>query len=406
MIETLSLPAARRIALAAQGFASPRPAGPLNWGHLKRVLARTQLFQIDSVNVLVRAHYMPAFSRLGAYDRAQLETAAWQKPRRLFEYWGHEASLLPHDMQPLFRWRMAEAERGLGTWGQMKPFAGERRGEAERLLKALQQAGPSSAGAFEKKQAGSSWWGWSDAKSALEWLFWSGQITTQTRRGTFERVYDLTERVLPRAIMALPTPTKAEAQKQLMLKAAQALGIATASDLRDYFRLSPGVADKGLAELVEDGEIIPVAVKGWGPKAYLHRDARRPRGVEARALLSPFDPLVWERARTERLFGLRYRIEIYVPAEKRQHGYYVLPFLLGNQLAARVDLKADRENGVLLVHAAHGEPAAPPDVAVHLAAELRLMAGWLGLERLSVGPAGDLAPALRDAVGPQSAPVS
>lgn len=398
MVETLSLSAARRIALAAQGFADGRPAGPLNWGHLRRVLERTQLLQIDSVNVLSRAHYLPIFSRLGAYDRGLLESAAWQRPRRLFEYWGHEASLLPLDVQPLFRWRMAEAERGLGVWGGLKPFATERRPEAERILAALAERGPSGAGEFQKKQTGSGWWGWSDAKAALEWLFWSGQVMTRTRRGTFERVYDLTERVLPRAILDQPTPTKAEALRQLMGQAARALGVATATDLRDYFRLAPGVADVALTELVEAGEVRPVDVEGWGTKAYLHRDARRPRRVEASALLSPFDPLIWERSRTERLFGVRYRIEIYVPAEKRQHGYYVLPFLLGDRLAARVDLKADRTRRVLQVLSAHGEPQGPADAAPALAAELRLLAGWLDLQAVEVAGKGDLAPALAGAL--------
>lgn len=399
MIETLSLAAARRIALAAQGFAALRPETPPTWTHVRRVLERTRLFQIDSVNVLVRAHYMPLFSRLGAYPRALLETAAWGRPRRLFEFWAHEASLLPLDMQPLFRWRMTEAARGIGIYGGLKPFATERRAEADRVLAVVAAQGPVSAGDLEKRDGGGGgWWGWSDAKRTLEWLFWSGQVMAQTRRGTFERVYDLTERVLPRHLRDTPDPTPADAQRRLLAMAAESLGIATAADLRDYFRLRPSSADAGIADLVEAGKIRPVRVQGWSVPAYLHRDARRPRRVAARALLSPFDPLIWERTRTERLFGLRYRIEIYTPAHKRLHGYYVLPFLLGDRLAARADLKADRAAGVLRVEQAHAEPQAPPDVADHLAAELRLMAGWLGLDDVRVGSGGDLAARLAAAV--------
>ena len=398
VIETLSLPAARRIALAAQGFGGPRPVGPLNWGHLRRVLDRTRLLQIDSVNVLARAHYLPVFSRLGAYPRELLETAAWDRPRRLFEFWGHEASLLPLDMQPLFRWRMAEAEQGIGVWGRLRPFAAERRHEADRLLATIAKRGGVSAGDLEPRQGGAGWWGWSDAKAGLEWLFWSGKITTRTRRGTFERVYDLTERVLPKAILDLPTPDPAEAHRVLLRMAAESLGVATAADLRDYFRLRPDPADRCLADLVAAGDLVPVAVEGWRQPAYLHPGARRPRRIHARALLAPFDPLIWERSRVERLFGVRYRIEIYTPADKRVHGYYVLPFLLGDALVARVDLKADRQAGVLRVQNAHAEPHAPFDVARQLAEELALMAGWLGLPAVVVEEGGDLAPALRLAV--------
>ena len=398
-METLSFNTARRIALAAQGFGVARPAGGYTWAHARRVLDRTRLLQIDSVNVLVRAHYMPMFSRLGAYPRALVETAAWGRPRRLFEFWAHEASLLPLDMQPLLRWRMAEAREGRGIYGGLKPFAIERRDEAERVLAAVASQGPVSAGDLEKRDSGGGgWWGWSDAKRALEYLFWSGQVMTQTRRGTFERVYDLTERVLPRPLRDTPDPEPAEAHRRLLDMAAESLGIATVTDLRDYFRLRPGTADARIAELVEAGHLQPVAVQGWTVPAYLHRTARRPRRIDARALLSPFDPLIWERSRTERLFGLRYRIEIYTPAHKRLHGYYVLPFLLGEHLAARVDLKADRDAGLLRVEQAHAEPKAPGDVADHLAAELRLMAGWLGLQAIHVGEGGDLASRLQAAV--------
>ena len=398
MTEALSLPEARRVALAAQGFAEPRPKGVIDRRHLRRVLDRTALLQIDSVNVLARAHYLPVYSRLGDYSRSLLEQAAWGPKKMLFEYWAHEASLLPLELQPLLRWRMARAERGEGTWGRLKPFAGQRRPEAEAILQRIAAEGPLAASDLEGPKGPGGWWGWSDAKSALEWLFWTGRITTATRRASFERVYDLTERVLPRTILNQPTPSEPDAHRQLLRLAARALGVATAGDLRDYFRLSPVDAKPRTAELVEAGEITPVRVETWSQPAYLDRQARRPRRVQARALLAPFDPLIWERSRTERLFGVRYRIEIYTPADKRLHGYYVLPFLLGDRLVARVDLKADRAAGRLLVQGAHAEPGAPADVAPQLATELRMMAGWLGLERVQVEPSGDLAGALQAAV--------
>ncbi len=397
--ESLSLAEARRIALAAQGFADLRPAGTITRRHLQRVLQRTQLLQIDSVNVLARAHYLPLFARLGAYPRTLLEASAWGVKKTLFEYWAHEASLLPVELQPLLRWRMARAERGEGTWGRLKPFAAERRSEAEAILQRIAREGPLAASDLEGQKGAGGWWGWSDAKSALEQLFWSGRVTTATRRPSFERVYDLTERVLPSTVLDQPTPSEPDAQCQLLRLAARAHGVATAGDLRDYFRLSPGDAAPRLAELVEAGELTPVQVEGWSQPGYLDPAARSPRRVRARALLAPFDPLIWERSRTERLFGVRYRIEIYTPADKRLHGYYVLPFLLGDRLVARVDLKADRKAGCLLVQGAYAEPAAPAEAASELAAELAVMAGWLGLERVEVQPSGDLAAALQVAVG-------
>lgn len=398
MSETLSLARARRIALAAQGFGVARPAGTIDHGHVRRIADRLGLFQIDSVNVIVRAHYLPLFSRLGAYPRGLLDRAAWARPPRLFEYWAHEASLLPLDLQPLLRWRMAEAERGERIWSGLKVFAGERRGEAEAILKRIAGEGPLAASDIAETLGGSGWWAWSDAKAAIEWLFWAGLVTTRTRRGSFERVYDLPERVLPRAIVATPTPDRADAQRALLARSARALGIATAGDLRDYFRLKPDDAKPRIAELVEEGVLIPVTVTGWAQPAFLHRDARMPRGIRGQALLAPFDPLIWERARTERLFGTRYRIEIYTPADKRVHGYYVLPFLMDERIVARVDLKADRQRRCLIVQSAHSEDGAPAETAARLAAELRLMAGWLDLDDVEVREAGDLAAVLREAV--------
>ena len=384
-VEKLSLAEARRIALAAQGFAGLRPE-KVTAGRWLKTIDRLSLHQIDSVNVLVRAHYLPAFSRLGPYDRSLIDTAAWggQKKRRLFEYWAHEASLLPLSLHPLLRWRMARADRGEAGWKGLRVFAHERRAEAEGFLKRIRDEGPRAASDFEEKRGRSGWWEWSDGKRTLEWLFWAGHITTATRRGSFERVYDLTERVIPAEILALPTPDVTEAQRALIERAAQALGVATAQELRDYFRLGPGEARQAIVSLVEAGLLEPVEVPGWAHLAYLHRDARRPRRISARALLAPFDPLVWERSRTLRLFDFHYRIEIYTPADKRQHGYYVLPFLLGDRLVARLDLKADRQASRLLVHAVHLEDHAPPDAMDGIREELGAMAGWLGLEEVAM----------------------
>jgi uncharacterized protein YcaQ len=381
MTERVSLALARRIALAAQGFGRVRP-GQVGRRDLGRTLGRLRLHQIDSVNVLVRAHYLPAFSRLGSYDRGLIDRAAWgpKRERRLFEYWAHEASLLPLEMHPLLRWRMASAERGEIGWGSLKAYAGERRAEADSILERIRAEGPLAASDFEEGRGRSGWWEWGDTKRALEWLFWAGLITTATRRSSFERVYDLPERVIPAAILALPTPSEPDAQRVLVARAAEALGIATETELRDYFRLKPDAARRAAAELVEEGVLRPVAVEGWSRPAFLHRDARRPRRIRGQALLAPFDPLVWERDRTERLFGFRYRIEIYTPAEKRVHGYYVLPFLLDEGLVARVDLKADRQRSRLLVQRTILEPGAPAQTGERLAAELELMARWLGLE--------------------------
>ncbi|HEY8382303.1 MAG TPA: winged helix-turn-helix domain-containing protein [Microvirga sp.] len=370
---------ARRVALGAQGFAERRPDAP-SMRHLQKALERGHLLQIDSVNVLVRAHYMPLYSRLGAYDRTLLERAAWERrSRRVFEYWGHEASLIRLDLHPLFRWRMARAESGEGIYGGLARFGRERRAFIDAVLREVEAHGPMSAGELENGgQAAGSWWGWSDGKRALEWLFWAGLVTTATRRG-FERVYDLPERVLPRQVLDAPTPSAEEAQRALLRHSIRALGVASERCLRDYFRLDAADAKLRIAELVEEGDLLPVTVEDWG-QAYLDPDHRLPRRIEAQALLSPFDPVVWERTRTEKLFDFRYRIEIYTPAEKREFGYYCLPFLLGERIVARLDLKADRAGGRLIVHSIHPEAGIAPDaIAAPLAAELRIMAGWLGL---------------------------
>ena len=395
--ERLSLAQARRIALAAQGFGDPRlahRAGPPDLRALKRVVAHTGLLQIDSVNVLVRAHFLPVFSRIGPYPQELVERAAYRRPRALFEYWGHEASLLPVAVQPLFRWRMDDAMDH--AWGGMRRVAQDRPTLLRDLLADVAAEGPLTASELaarhdaERPKRAGPWWDWSDVKRALEFLFWSGQVTTATRRG-FERAYDLPERVLPRKVIDTATPTREDAQRELVRRAAASLGVASARDLRDYYRLPAAAAKDRIAELVDTGELLPVSVEGWRAPAYLHPRARVPRQVRASALLVPFDPLVWERDRTERLFGFRYRIEIYVPAPARVHGYYVLPFLLDEALVARVDLKADRAAGVLRVQGAFGEPDAPPETAERLRAELESMAQWLGLSGIEVVPNGDLA---------------
>lgn len=396
--DTLSLRDARRIAIAAQGFGAPPSTAesPVEARHARRMIDRLGLIQIDSVNALVRSHYLPLFSRLGTYESGLLDRLAYDGRRRaLFEYWGHEASLIPVAQQPLFRWRMERAERGEGTYGALARFAREKRAYVDQVLAEVAARGP--MGASELSEAGrgaGGWWGWSDGKRALEHLFWAGRVTTAARRG-FERLYDLTERVLPAAVVNAPTPSAEEAQRALLRIGARAHGVATERDLRDYHRLPTADAKARIAELVEAGDLLPVTVQGWDQPAFLSPDARRPRRTTANALLSPFDSLIWERQRTERLFGLRFRLEIYTPAEKREHGYYVLPFLMGERIAARVDLKADRKAGALLVQAAHAEPEETHGpVAEALAVELRRLAGWLGLERVTVVGAGDLAPAL------------
>lgn len=390
---------ARRIALAAQGFGRRRPDGAqdgsVNRGHLRRVLERIQLLQIDSVSAVVRAHYLPLFSRLGPYPATLLDDAAWGRKRTLFEYWAHEASLLPLELHPLLRWRMARAAAGRGIYRGLATLAADRPDFIETTFAMVRDRGPIAAADVEGSRGQGGWWGWSDAKRALEFLFWAGRITARSRRG-FERLYDLPERVLPASVLDAPTPDEATAHRALLERAARAHGIATAADLRDYFRLDAEDARPRLPELVEDGTLIPVEVEGWAQPAFLHRDAHQPRRIDGAALLAPFDPLVWERVRSERLFGFRYRIEIYTPAEKRQYGYYVLPFLLGDRPVARVDVKADRAAATLHVLGAFAEPAAPPHTAEALHAELHRLGSWLGMERLRVGERGDLAPALRN----------
>ncbi|MDQ1634581.1 MAG: uncharacterized protein QOJ32_1390 [Frankiaceae bacterium] len=377
------------MALAAQGFADARRATP-DLRRLRAMTRRLSIVQIDSVNVLARAHYLPGWSRLGAYDPADLDRLAYDR-RVLFEYWAHEASLLPVELEPLLRWRKAQALRHEGLWRSVSAVAQARPDLVAAVLDRVRDAGPLAASDFDDRALGS-WWGWSDTKRALEYLFWSGQLDVATRRRSFERVYDIPERVLPAVVRNLPTPDEDEAKRQLLLLAARAYGVATLPDLADYFRLSNPVARPLVEGLVAGGELLPVEVEGWTAPAYVLPDLVVPRRVDARALLAPFDPVVWERPRAERLFGFTYRIEIYVPAEKRRHGYYVLPFLLGDRLVARVDLKADRQRGLLAVKAASAEPGAPEETSAALSVELRELAAWLGLGGVEVVVTPDAGP--------------
>ncbi|HVY09485.1 MAG TPA: crosslink repair DNA glycosylase YcaQ family protein [Mycobacteriales bacterium] len=391
---------ARRLAIAAQGLSgaggsSKRPVASVDRRHLRRVLQHTGLFQIDSVNVLARAHYLPSYSRLGPYDVKTLDDMAFRH-RELFEYWGHEAALLPVDLHPLLRWRMKRAEAGIGTWRHVAQLARDQPGYIEEVYDEVVARGPVTAGqvADDTARSTENWgWNWSPAKIALEYLFWCGRITTASRVN-FERRYDIPERVLPRRVLDAPTPDDETAHRELLVRAAGHHGVGTVGDLADYFRLKNPQARPRIAELVEDGRLEPVEVDGWREPGYVLPGTLIPRKAAGAALLVPFDPLIWERDRTERLFGFRYRIEIYVPAHKREHGYYVLPFLLGDRLVARVDLKADRAASALLVQAAWVEPDAPAETAERLFAELRLLADWLALDDVVVVNRGDLALAL------------
>ncbi|MDH4584878.1 winged helix-turn-helix domain-containing protein [Pseudomonas sp. BN415] len=386
MTLSLSLPEARRLALAAQGFARA-PRGAIRHRQLRAQLDALGVVQIDSVNALVRSHYLPAFSRLGHYDRELLDDLAWGKPRRraLFEYWGHEASLLPLELYPLMRWRMGRAARGQGIYQQLARFGSEQQGVIQRVLQAVREQGALGAGALStREERAGPWWDWSAEKHAMEWLFAAGEVTVAGRRG-FERLYDLPERVIPADILNQPEMPEADAQRQLLLRAAQALGVATERDLRDYYRLDTGDSQARLAELVEEGELHLARVDGWKQPAYCLGEPKVPRRVRASTLLSPFDSLIWERARTERLFDFRYRLEIYTPQHKRQYGYYVLPFLHDERLAARVDLRAERAQDRLAVHALHEEVHGLNEAGMQaLADNLQEMARWLGLGEVAV----------------------
>ncbi|WP_339531898.1 winged helix-turn-helix domain-containing protein [Pseudomonas mucidolens] len=384
---SFSLKQARRLALAAQGFNGRQPPAKVKATQVNRLIDRLGVVQIDSVNAVVRSHYLPLFSRLGNYSPLILEQAAWSQGRRrsLFEYWGHEASLLPMALYPLMHWRMQRAREGRGIYQQMARFGREQQVTIRRVLAIVEQQGAVGAGSLStREERAGPWWDWSDEKHALEWLFAAGLVTVAGRRG-FERLYDLPERVIPAAILQQAPLGEAEAQRRLLLHAASALGGGTEKDLRDYFRLEPADSRGCLAELVEDGQLLACRVQGWKQAAYCLPEPKIPRKVPASALLSPFDSLIWERSRTERLFDFRYRLEIYTPQDKRVYGYYVLPFLHNERIAARVDLRAERAAGRLAVHAVHEEqPGLDEEGMQALALNLRRMADWLGLEQIQL----------------------
>jgi len=403
-VDQLTKLQARRIALAAQGF-TDRPHATPSMRTFDRTLARTGVLQVDSVNVLQRAHYMPLYSRMGPYDVGLLRRAAERRPRRVVEYWAHVQALMPVDLWPLMQHRMEKYRAERGKWG----FTADADLEP-RVLAAVRDRGPVTARDLEEEfstgpRTKDNWgWNWSESRKVLDYLYLVGDIAIAGRNNQFEVVYDVPERVLPASVLSAPTPTPQDAVTELVRRAARSHGVASGSCLADYYRLrlqpAPGQpsAKAAIDELVESGELTPVTVQGWKRQAYLHRDARLPRRVVARTLLSPFDPLVWERARAEAIFDFFYRIEIYVPPEKRLHGYYVLPFLLGDRLVGRVDLKADRAKRALLVPRAFAEDGAPGQTAEELAAELRRLAGWLDLDDVVVGRHGNLSDAVRVAL--------
>ena len=394
-VRQISLPAARRIALAAQGFADRTAAATPGARQFARLYDKVAIVQVDSVNVLTRAHYLPTFSRLGPYDRAAFD--AMEHPRRrVFEYWGHMASYSPVEHHRLLRWRMADHRNK--TWEFIDRLVRDNPTYVDDVRAILRDNGPLTSSQVDPDRTGKvrgEMWSWHNAKAAVEWLFRTGEISSVRRNTQFERVFDLTERVLPAAVLALPTPTRLDAQRELLAIAAKAHGVATAGHLRDYYRITGRHTDQLIADLVEDGVLEPVQIRGVAGTWYLHRDARMPRRVNSSALLAPFDPLVWERDRTQRLWDLHYRIEIYVPKHKRIRGYYVLPYLLDEQIAATVDLKADRAGKVLRVQAAHHHGSLEERyVAERLMLDLELMAAWLDLDGVVIEPRGNLAAAL------------
>jgi uncharacterized protein YcaQ len=411
--EVLSLKQARRIALAAQGLDKVRPAGPVTSRAVGRTFARLHLVQIDSVNVLSRSHYLPFFSRLGNYDRAILQRMAGTHPRRMMEYWAHEASFIrPDHFQDLVLW---QSRKWVGAHS-MDPDV--RSDVAARVLEALAAGRPMTAaeltahlGHVEDRQQDNWGWNWNAVKRVLEHLFEAGLISAASRTESFERRYTLTAKILPERPGAAPDvpdagAAKAAALVRLIDAAARAHGIGTLRCFADYFRTPMRASALAVDHLVETGRLVPVSVAGWDKPLFRHAEAKLPRTATGRALLSPFDSLVFERRRLEALFDFHYRLEIYTPEPKRRYGYYVLPFLLRDGIVARIDLKADRSNGLLLAKAVHAEPGAPADTAVELAAELQLMAEWLELDRVVVSRKGDLAPALADAVSGAGSGVS
>ncbi len=385
-LDALSIADARALALAAQGFDTPRPANKATQRHVNSLISRLGVIQIDSVNVLVRSQELPLFSRLGNHDRNAIPKATESK--KIFEYWGHEAAHLPVEIHPLFRWKMEAARLGKARHWGLTSFYDDNKTFVKRMLKHVETNGPTTARELstrtEKRGADKkTWWDWDESKTALEYLFLTGQLMSRGRGTDFARIYDTPERVLPLNILNASAPTEHDARKQLLVRSAIAQGVATGTDLADYYRQKPAAVKPLLAELLEEGELREVAVDGWAEKAFVHRSAKLPKQLHATALLSPFDSLVWCRPRNERLFNFHYRIEIYTPKEKRKFGYYVLPFMMNGQMVGRVDLKADRANSKLLVHSIHTEKGIKRStINDALNNELRGMALWLELDKV------------------------
>jgi len=395
MVDTVSPALARRIALAAQGFGRALPDSP-GLRQVGGVVERLGLLQIDSVNVFERSHYLPAFSRVGDYDRRLLDRLTGGPRGRMLEYWAHQAAFIPRELWPLFEFRREEYRAAGSDWGG---WLVENRSLADWLRSELEAHGPMRASVIEHdaNERRGPWWGWSDVKRTLEWMFRVGEVVCVERQ-RFERVYALPEQVLDAALLG-PPPDEADAVRELVSRAATALGIATEADLADYWRMKRAPVRAAVRDLEDAGELVPVQVSGWttGTRptpTWVHRDARRPRRVEAAAVLSPFDPVVWFRPRTERLFDFHYRIEIYTPEPDRKFGYYSLPVLIDDDVVGRVDLKSDRKAKVLRVQSAWVEPGAPADTAARLIPVLRRAASWQGLDDIDVVARGDLAPAL------------
>jgi uncharacterized protein YcaQ len=378
-LDSLSIADARALAVAAQGFDTARPKTKATQRHVDALISRLGVIQIDSVNVLVRSQELPLFSRLGNHNRNAIPKATEQQ--KLFEYWGHEAAHLPVEIHPLFRWKMEAARLGKAKHWGLTSFYDDNKAFVKRMLKHVDKNGPTTSRELSTRtEKKGTWWDWDEAKVALEYLFLTGQLMSRGRGTDFARIYDTPERVLTPKILNAPTPSEHDARKQLLVRSAIAQGVATASDLADYYRQKPVAIKPLIAELVEEGELHAVVVDGWTEKAFMHRSAKPPKQLHATALLSPFDSLVWCRPRNERLFNFHYRIEIYTPKEKRKFGYYVLPFLMNGQMVGRVDLKADRANSKLLVHSVHTEKGVKRStINDALNNELRTMASWLGL---------------------------
>jgi hypothetical protein len=385
-LDTLSIPDARALALAAQGFDTPRPASKATQRHVNSLISRLGVIQIDSVNVLVRSQELPLFSRLGNHDRNAIPKAT--ESQKIFEYWGHEAAHLPVEIHPLFRWKMEAARLGKARHWGLTSFYDDNKAFVKRMLKHVETNGPTTARELstrtEKRGADKkTWWDWDESKTALEYLFLTGQLMSRGRGTDFARIYDTPDRVLPKKVLDAPTPAEHDARKQLLVRSAIAQGVVAATDLADYYRQKLASVKPLITELLEEGELREVAVDGWAEKAFVHRSAKLPKQLHATALLSPFDSLVWCRPRNERLFDFHYRIEIYTPKEKRKFGYYVLPFMMNGQMVGRVDLKSDRANSKLLVHSMHTEKGTKRTMINDaLDNELRAMALWLGLDKV------------------------